>query len=106
MGKEVSQIEITVSVDGALIDAAVRQAWSNLLASPERGSYQPEGYKAIRGQVLQHIVRMDLSEQIADIARAQMADVLVDVVRQVIASEGKKQAKALVRGGLLEGLEQ
>lgn len=100
-----SQIEITVSVDGALIDAAVRSAWSSLLASPER-SYQPEGYKAIRGQVLQHIVRMDLSDQIAAIVRAQMADVLVGVVRQVLADEGKKQARALVKGGLLEGLSQ
>lgn len=94
-----SNINITVSLDSAVVDAAVKKAWGEIF---ERGHYNGgAGVSLIRNQVLAHVQHMDFTEQIKAIAAAQIHCVLADVVTKVLRTEGRKQAKALVKAGTL-----
>jgi hypothetical protein len=101
-----SKIDVTVSLDSEVVEAAVKKSWAELFG--QSGYRDGAGCAVVRSQVLAHIQMMDLSEQIKAIAAAQLHAVLADVVQDVLRTEGRKQAKALSKAGLLvpEGGEQ
>jgi hypothetical protein len=101
-----SKIDVTVSLDSEVVEAAVKKSWAELF---REGNYHSgAGVALIRSQVLSAVQQMDFSEQIRAIAAAQLHAVLADVVQDVLRTEGRKQAKALSKAGLLvpEGGDQ
>jgi hypothetical protein len=94
-------------LDSEAVEAAVKKTWADLF---ERGSYangaNGAGVAVIRSQVLAFVQQMDFTEQIKAIAAAQIHGALADVIQEVLRTEGKKQAKALVKSGMLLGTDE
>ena|SRR3990167_1629966 len=95
-------MEITVRLDEAVVAEATRRAFADMFRAPqyshERGT---PGYEAVRGQVLEYIATLDVREQVQQVARLAIGEVVQDVVGAEIRRYVKVEAKRLREEGTL-----
>ncbi len=99
-------IELTVKVDPAVVEAAVRDAWIRHFGPfgyrrlPENDKY-PAGYEIVSRQVLGYIENMDLSQEIAKVSKAQLSGVIGEVVKAELRAAARKVAREMRDNGTL-----
>lgn len=98
-------IEITLKLDTEKVEQAIRDVWQREFSPGSQGYYKDAptgaGWDEITRQVRAHIQTMDLSEEIARAAKAQLAGVVDEVVAAALRDAAKKRAKEMVKNGEL-----
>ncbi len=99
-------IELTVKVDPSVIESAVRDAWNYQFGKYGKfGSTYPAatllGYEAVKKQVRGYIEHMDLSFEIAKVAKAQLSGVIEEVVKAELRAAARKAAREMRNDGTL-----
>lgn len=105
-------IELSVKVDPSVIEDAVRDAWNYQFGKYGKfGSTYPNsaatllGYEAVKKQVRGYIEHMDLSFEIAKVAKAQLSGVIEEVVKAELRAAARKAAREMRDNGTLFGDE-
>ncbi len=99
-------IEITVKVDRDVIETAVKDAWARHFGpfgyrrGPDGEKY-PAGYEVVSKQVLDYIENLDLSFEIAKVAKAQLSGVIEEVVKAELRAAARKAAREMRNDGTL-----
>lgn len=95
-------IELTVKVDHAVVESAVRDAWRRQFEDNQwRGDDAPMGREAIKRQVRGYIENMDLSFEIAKVAKAQLSGIIEEVVKAELRAAARKVAREMRDDGTL-----
>ncbi len=98
-------IEITVKVDRDVIETAVKDAWARHFGPfgyrrGPNGEY-PAGYEVVSKQVLDYIENLDLSFEIAKVAKAQLSGISEEVVKAELRAAARKVAREMRNDGTL-----
>lgn len=98
-------IEITVKVDRDVIETAVKDAWARHFGpfGYRRGpnGELPAGYEVVSKQVLDYIENLDLSFEIAKVAKAQLSGISEEVVKAELRAAARKVAREMRNDGTL-----
>lgn len=85
-------IELTIKLDTEKVEEAIRAAW--IREFHQATGYRDEsgaGWKEVQRQVKAHIETLDLSAVIAKAARAQIDDVVNQVVTEALRNKAKQE---------------
>ena len=95
-------IELTIKLDTEQVEEAIGTAWQREFRAAD--GYRDaggEGWREVIRQVKEHIKTLDLSAAIALAAKAQIDDVVGEVVAVALRENAKKQAKKMMLDGTL-----
>lgn len=99
-----THFQLTVTLPPEPVEQLVRAVWKKEFALPDRGSYRQEyehGYKQVERQVRQYVDTLDLTEQIAVQAQAQLHNAVEEAVKVVLREYAKKKAQEMIKDGTL-----
>jgi hypothetical protein len=97
-----TMIELTIRLDTTKVEEAIRVSWQREFQSGD--GYRDAGgfgWQEVVRQVKEHIQTLDLSAAIAVAAKAQIDDVVNDVVTVALREKAKQRAKEMMRDGTI-----